>query len=1051
MTHFLLRIVPILAASIPAIALSAAPESALPRRLGPLRVCAANPRYFADPSGRPVFLTGSHTWQSLQDGILSNYTAVAQPFDYRGYLDLLETNRHNFIRLWRWELTDHEPQPWLRTDPGQALDGGARFDLRRFDPAYFDRLRARVIAARDRGIYVSIMLFEDWIFMNKRKDHPVEKHPFHRDNNVSGIDGDGNGDGWGIEIHTLQSPAVIEVQKAYVRKVIETVNDLDNVLYEICNEGKRHTREWQYEMVRFVKSVEATLPHQHPVGMTSVGDMNEECLKSPADWTSLATTGWDNPKDPWTSNPPPADGQKVCLLDTDHIGWKVFMNDAGFTRAWVWKSFTRGHNALLMENLAGSDGWIAGRAAMGHARRLAERLNLAAMIPHPELASTGYCLADPGKAYVVYMPEGKEAAVDLSAAAGSLDVEWIRAADGTSRQADAVPGGGRRAFRSPFPGDAVLYLHNVPDVSEWTVLSPSRAIRATVMLDEDSGTVSYRVESRGLTVIEPSPLGIATSQGDFTRGMTFASRAAEEVRETYSLPVGKRSTYFNCANELALTFRKDPGAMRIRFRCYDDGIAFRYDLDGSGPVTISRETSGFRLPGSGAVAFWGQEHPNNYGYETMLGRVQSDRISMPVLVELEASKHFLFLAQAASYGTYIVPHFERQDRQLNVCFPLDQEGPVETSLPFQSPWRLAIISPNTLATIVESIMIENLNPPTEPELRNADWIRPGRASWDFLAGDRDKPQTWIDFDVAMGWEYHLVDAGFARRFDVPAATKYAREKNVRIIGWGYTPDLNSPEKAEEILARYAGMGLSGAKLDFFDHHPFSGEKRTRDFEDTQASLKMRDYLMEIAAKHRLVLEFHGCTLPSGERRRYPHFMTAEGVAGMEKRNPKIENELTIPYVRNIMGPVSFTVIKFDRSLGSHAYQMAQTVVYEAGIQIYAERHDRLLAFPGVEFLKKAPSAWDETRFIDGYPGTHAIFARRKGTDWYVGGMTDAPRTARIPLHFLDGNASYQARIYRDGPTPTNLVTEVRTLIQGDTLEIPMLERGGFAVRMQVEK
>jgi hypothetical protein len=302
------------------------------------------------------------------------------------------------------------------------------------------------------------MLFEDWIFMNKRADYPLEQHPFHKDNNVSGVNGDPNGDGWGIEIHTLQVPEVLEVQKAYVRKVIETVNALDNVLYEVCNEGGGHTRDWQYEMVRFVKSVEAKLAKQHSVGMTSVGDMNEDCARSTADWTSWGTTGPDQPKDPWTSDPPAADGKKVCLLDTDHIGWKVFIEDAAFTRAWVWKSFTRGHNTLLMENLANSAGWIAGRAAMGQTRRLAERLNLAKLVPHPELASTRYCLANPGEEYVVYLPEGGEASVNLSTAPGRFTVEWIHAADGTSRPADAVAGGSQRSFRAPFSGDAVLYL-----------------------------------------------------------------------------------------------------------------------------------------------------------------------------------------------------------------------------------------------------------------------------------------------------------------------------------------------------------------------------------------------------------------------------------------------------------------------------------------------------------------------------------------------------------------------------------------------------------------
>jgi hypothetical protein len=438
-----------------------AQKSLSPGASGPMRVHPANPRYFADAAGRPVYLTGSHTWESLQDGILTGYTTVTQPFDYQGYLDLLQTNHHNFIRLWRWELTDHEPQPWPRTGPGQALDGKPKFDLRQFNQAYFDRLRARIITAGERGIYVSVMLFEDWIFMSKRKEHPVERHPFHKDNNVRGINGDPNGDGWGIEIHTLQVPQVLEVQKAYVRKVIETVNDLDNVLYEICNEGKRHTRDWQYEMARYVKSVEAKLPKQHPVGMTSVGDMNPDCLQSPADWTSLSTARFERTNDPWASAMSVADGHKVVLLDTDHIGWKIFINDAAFTRAWVWKSFTRGYSTLLMENLSAGAGWIAGRAAMGQTRRYAERLDLSKATPQPALASTGYCLAVPGAEYLVYAPDGGKVTVDLAVARGKFTAEWLRTTTGQITPSTPVEGGVQREITAPFPGDAVLFLQRV--------------------------------------------------------------------------------------------------------------------------------------------------------------------------------------------------------------------------------------------------------------------------------------------------------------------------------------------------------------------------------------------------------------------------------------------------------------------------------------------------------------------------------------------------------------------------------------------------------------
>src|SRR6185436_18446556 len=153
--------------------------------------------------------------------------------------------------------------------------------------------------------------------------------------------------------------------------------------------------------------------------------------------------------------------------------------------------------------------------------------------------------------------------------------------------------------------------------------------------------------------------------------------------------------------------------------------------------------------------------------------------------------------------------------------------------------------------------------------------------------------------------------------------KYARQKNVRVIGWAHASNLSTEQKAQELFTRYDGWGLSGIKLDFFGHNPFSGERRTNDYEDTQASLQLRDRAIRLAMKHKMVLEFHGCTIPSGERRRYPHVMAAEAVAGMEKRNGRVTNDLTIPFVRNVMGPTSFTVVKFDRSLGSQAYQMAQ--------------------------------------------------------------------------------------------------------------------------------
>jgi alpha-glucosidase len=209
---------------------------------------------------------------------------------------------------------------------------------------------------------------------------------------------------------------------------------------------------------------------------------------------------------------------------------------------------------------------------------------------------------------------------------------------------------------------------------------------------------------------------------------------------------------------------------------------------------------------------------------------------------------------------------------------------------------------------------------------------------------------------------------------------------------------------------------------------------------------MRDWIFELGIKNRFLLELHGNTIPTGERRQYPNLMTLEGVDGMERRTKPASNDLTIPYVRNVMGPVSYTIVHFERSPGSHAYQMAMSIVYEAGLMIYAEHGKKLLEWPGREMIKDVPSNWDETRFIDGMPASHIIIARRHGQDWFIGGMTDAARTAYIPLDFLTEGKDYDALIFKD-ETHDTMQRETQTVNKSGKLSFDMLERGGFAVRL----
>jgi len=593
----------------------------------------------------------------------------------------------------------------------------------------------------------------------------------------------------------------------------------------------------------------------------------------------------------------------------------------------------------------------------------------------------------------------------------------------------------------PFPGAA--------RAADYAVRSPNANVTFTLTHGK-GGALSYRVRSGGAVLLDAGAMGLTTDRGDFTAGLRFTGRTPRVVNESYTLPVGKRSTYVNHANELELAFTKDGQEFRLVLRAYDDGIAFRYAIPGSGEVQISAESTTFPLAGTN-VTYWGQAHPNDYGYESPLGPLTADRISMPVLAELKDRKTFLLVAQAASYGSYVIPNYRRQGATLSVAFPLDQKEPVKTSLPFQSPWRMVLVSPGSPARIVESTMAENLNPPTEPELRDAEWIRPGRASWDFIARDGDKLGTWIDFDAEMGWEWHVADAGWEKRVpNMAETTAYARSRDVAIMAWAKVANrdfLNTPERAEAWMAKVAKLGIRGAKIDFFDQRDDTAEK-TDDLEDTQARLRVRDFLSEIAARHKLMVEYHGCAIPSGERRRWPNVMSAEAVYGMERRKQDVQHDLTIPYVRNVMGPVSYTPIHLTRSAGSLAYQLGQTVLYEAGIQIFSERHDRILAFEAVELLKAVPSTWDDIVFVDGLPSSHAILARRKGESWFVGGITGEARTASVPLTFLKPGVSYEAAIYRDGDSKASLVKEKKPVTSKDVLSLPMLPAGGFAVHLQ---
>ncbi|MEP6724960.1 MAG: DUF6298 domain-containing protein [Bacteroidota bacterium] len=435
---------------------------------GPLKHSPANPDYFEDGNGKPVFLVGSHTWSNFQDMGMEG----DKKFDYDQYMQFMVYHHFNFMRFWNWEHAAWaawspekmivDPMPYLRTGPGLALDGKPKYDLTQFNQAYFDRMRARIIKAGHNGIYASIMLFQAfsgaWLKGGKNFSHDAfAGHYYNTANNIQQLNGDKNND----KVLDIDDPAVRKYEEAYLKKIIDYVWDLDNVLYEVINEGGNP--DWDKFVIKTVRAYEKTKGKIHPIGLTGHGAENTEMvLAGDADWISPGP--WDKGgfENPYT-DPPLWDGKKVSVLDTDHI-W-----GHGIDYHWVWYSFLRGHNVLFMDPWDPIPGWfdpnknipdhisyIQGRTAMSNASLLARQIDLSVMKPEKTFES-GFCLANKGKEYIIYIRKDVKE-IDLSAVPGTFSVEWIHPSENIFLKTTNITGGAKVKLVCPFSDDGIVHL-----------------------------------------------------------------------------------------------------------------------------------------------------------------------------------------------------------------------------------------------------------------------------------------------------------------------------------------------------------------------------------------------------------------------------------------------------------------------------------------------------------------------------------------------------------------------------------------------------------------
>ncbi len=608
----------------------------------------------------------------------------------------------------------------------------------------------------------------------------------------------------------------------------------------------------------------------------------------------------------------------------------------------------------------------------------------------------------------------------------------------------------------------ILYPSLLLAAQSWTITSPNSRLAVIVTQDTlghpylKQNNIYYRVTLDDKEVLPFAPLGftMGPETGNFVSDLTFLTEKNATVNEVYSVITGKKNIHQDQCNEKSLTFKNVLGTSAdFIFRAYDDGIALRYHIHGSGQATIAAERTAFRLP-AGSVA-WLQKFTANYEayYDCMLStKAKHGEFGFPALCQTP-SNQWVLLTEAAVYGDYAGAHLLGCLKDPAI-FLIQVPGRVRGNLPWSTPWRVAIIG-DSLAPIVESVIVENLNPPCEIE--DISWIKPGVSTFPWWSdtsvnGKPERLRQFIDFAADMGWQWlefdnALVGSTFESKQIwmttdwVPDLIKYADSKGINVYGWDDWRNLDTPEKRAKILGLFNELGIRGIKVDFLN-------------DDGQRRFKFRDDVILDCLRHKLMISFHGATIPRGQQRRWPHIMTWEGVIGSEyyqewgKTPPTPQHNCTLPFTRNAVGPMDYTPLVFSatRKQTSNAHELALAVIFESGWQNIADKPESITASPAMSFLKNLPNTWDDIRFIDGYPAKFICLARRKAKDWFIAAINaDTKRNLSIPLDFLKPG-SYSVKLYTDSNTG-DITAKDFILDSARPLRITLAPNAGFATKI----
>lgn len=624
---------------------------------------------------------------------------------------------------------------------------------------------------------------------------------------------------------------------------------------------------------------------------------------------------------------------------------------------------------------------------------------------------------------------------------------------------------------------AVITLPGVACAEDFRVSSPNGKITATVTLDE--GQLSYTVHKDGHLLVTPSPLGLKTTNVDLTQGLSLVSSDTVVIDNPYSLPVGKQSQYRDHCHMLSVVTERSSLRQTVQFRLYDDGFAFRYVIPKSrslSRVVLTEEASRIRMANfsnSLACKFIGNIQSPNYPYEghydlyttwSALLQAGDRRFNAPTLAS--DGQDYLLLSEADNRGIFCSSFVKAENRKGEFSFAWtgevkdyaeDKKQSVICALPAYTPWRMVVAG--DLATVFETTMTENLCPPTV--IDDMSWIKPGVSAWYWGGSDGNKTDIQkvyggiregeydhADFAAEMGWPYTLIDGGWSAEW-VPSLVKHAQEKGVECLLWQTAKlsdsDAFSNDNMEKTLKQWADWGIKGIKIDFWE-------------DDSHETMIRMENLLKLCGKYKMMVNYHGCTRPSGLRRTYPYLMTQEGICGGETNfwwpsNITGAHHLDIIFTRNVVGAADYTPGDFASFYGSiltgqsMGHHMALLTAFESGITHIAECPENLRHFLGKDIMKRLPTVWDESRLLEGKLLKYATIARRSGEDWWVSGLCTDARNCKLTFDFLEEGRTYTAYIYRDGTCRSDLKFNKVQVKKGSSLNIKELSEGGFLVQV----